>query len=103
MENDDIIDLLFEKKGDEDLFVLEDKELNKLNNKVEMSNKEMLKFIDARVHPKSRDKLKELITEYSNANYDYLHRENQLFYRNGISDGIELILISLSQKKQKFS
>lgn len=98
MEYKDIIDFLFNKKEDEELFCLEDEELKSLDHKVDIADKELYKFIDSKVHPKLRKKLKHLLLEYSNAMCVYLRQENALFYKNGVSDGIKLIMVGLSLK-----
>ena len=63
-----------------------------------IADKELSKFIDSKLHPKLRKKLKHLLLEYSNAMCVYLMQENALFYRNGVSDGIKLIMVGLSLK-----
>lgn len=98
MENQDIINFLFNKKVEDNIFLIEDNELHRLDNNAIIANKEILEFIDKRVHPKSRKKLKKLLINYDNAKYLSIARENELYYKYGISDGIKFILAALSTK-----
>ena len=82
-EKDDVLDNLFDKKEDDDLFNLEDKELKRLDKKLGEMNDKM-------------DRAREHLREYSNLLFTYLHRENQLFYKNGIADGIQILLFALT-------
>ena len=97
-ENTDIIDALFDKQEDDDLFNMKDELLEELSDKIEKCTEDIQKFIEKRVHPKSRIKLKKLLKRKEKILFSYLRRENQLFYRNGVSDGINLILLSLTFK-----
>lgn len=91
MENN-IIEVLFDKKEDDDLFNLNDDILFKLDANIETEINKMLKFINRRVHPKFRKQIRQLIRDYEKVLAQYSHRENLLFYQSGISDGIEIIL-----------
>ena len=90
----DILDILYDKKEDDDLLELKDVNLQELE--LELSN-----FIDTRIHPKSREKLKDLLSKYNHILYLYHYRENQLIYKNGISDGMDIIISSFSLKNKK--
>lgn len=98
MGDKNIIDFLFDKKDEDQLFLLEDTELKKLDNKITMVNNEISKFIEKRVHPKSRKKLRRLLRDYSNAIFVHVARENELYYKYGVSDGVKFITSSLSVK-----
>lgn len=98
MENKNIINFLFNKKEDDELFDLDDAELETLNNKSDKSSKEINNFIDTKVHPKCRKKLKKLIFQYNQNLGAVLHRENELFYENGFSDCLKFILTALLLK-----
>ena len=52
MNYKDIINFLFNKKEDEELFDLEDQERERCKNKSSIVYDEIIKFIDSRVHPK---------------------------------------------------
>ena len=98
MENNDIIDFFFDKKIEDNLFLLEDAELERLENKKTIAEKEISKFIDKRVHPKSRKKLRKLLLKYNDAVFVSIARENQLYYKSGVSDGVKFITTALSSK-----
>ena len=95
---DNIIDILFDAKEDDDLFNLNDKVLVSLDNQLENTDFDISKFIEKNIHPRNRYKLKKLLNRKEHKIYEYLRRENQLFYKNGISDGIKIILISMGLK-----
>lgn len=95
-EKDDVLDNLFDKKEDDDLFNLEDKELKRLDEELGEMNDKMDKFISEEIPPQTRDSAREHLIEYSNLLFTYLHRENQLFYKNGIADGIQILLFALT-------
>ena len=95
-EKDDVLDNLFDKKEDDDLFNLEDKELKRLDEQIGKMNDKLDKFISEEIPPQTRDSAKEYLREYSNLLFTYLHRENQLFYKNGIADGIQILLFALT-------
>lgn len=95
-EKDDILDNLFDKKEDDDLFNLEDREIKRLDEELGKINEKLDKFITEEIPPQSRDSAREHLREYSNLLFSYLHRENQLFYKNGVADGIQILLIALT-------
>ncbi len=96
--NENIIEYLYDKKTEDKKFILEDSELNQLQNEITMADKAISKFIDRRVHPKSRDKLRKLLLEYNSAVFASISRQNQLYYRHGYADGIKTIIDSFSTK-----
>lgn len=98
MPKKDIIDFLFDKQVDDDLLSLSDEILESLDTKMEMTDNRINEFINKRVHPKSRSKMYSLLREKEKSVLENSSRENRLFYRNGISDGISLMLIALSTK-----
>lgn len=95
-EKDDVLDNLFDKKEDDDLFNLEDREIKRLDEELGKINEKLDKFITEEIPPQSRESAREYLREYSNILFSYLHRENQLFYKNGIADGIQILLIALT-------
>lgn len=97
-EMDDILDNIFDKKEDDDLFDLDDEQLKELDKQLSSLSERLDVFIEKRVHPKTQEKLQDLISEHTNLLYTYLHRENQLFYKNGVADGIKLMILVLSFK-----
>ncbi len=94
----DIINFVFNKKEDEELFDLEDLERERCKNKSSLAYDEIIKFIDTRVHPKSRNKLKNLLSKYNDVECEYLCKENELLYRNGVADGVKFIITALTIK-----
>lgn len=96
--NENIIDYLYDKKIEDKKFSLEDAELDQLQHQVTIADKAISKFIDKRVHPKSRYKLRKLLIEYSNAIFVSIARENQLYYKYGFVDGVKTIIDSFSAK-----
>lgn len=95
-EKDDVLDNLFDKKEDDDLFNLEDREIKRLDEELGKINEKLDKFITEEIPPQSRESAREHLREYSNLLFSYLHRENQLFYKNGVADGIQILLIALT-------
>lgn len=98
MENPNLIDYLYDKKVEDMLFTLKDKEFGKLQKKITIADKEINKFIENRVHPKSRKLLRTLFVNYSNAVFISTARENQLYYRYGVEDGTKFLIASLYGK-----
>lgn len=98
IEKNDIIDFLFDKQEDDDLLALDDEIKSNLYESNEILENKIMKFIDKRVHPKTKEKLKQLIKQKEKKSLECLHRENQLFYRNGVADGVQFILTALSMK-----
>lgn len=93
----DIVDFLYNKKEDEELFNLEDAEREEIKKKSSKMYEKIISFIDSRVHPKSRKELENLLLEYDNAECEYLRKEMKLLYKNGFCDGIKLIVYGLSK------
>lgn len=98
MEKKDIIDILFDKEEDEDLLSLKDIKQDRLCDKEELLGNQIMDFIDNKVHPDLRSTLKNLIYEKEKISNQYLHRENQLFYRNGVATAVQFIVAALSTK-----
>lgn len=98
MENEDIIDFLFNMQEDEDTFNLKDHLLDELNNKIENYNDKISLIINKKVHPKNKLILEKLIKKSEITKEKYHYRENQLYYKNGIIDGMNLMVTLLSFK-----
>ena len=98
MEKENIIDFLFEMRENDNSHALNDEVLKELDTNIEIERDKIAKLINKKVHPKSRKQLIYLINQKENIIYEYLHRESQLVYRNGISDGIKLIISALNLK-----
>ena len=93
----DIIDLLFEKKEEDMAFKMNDNLLSKSRKKIYTASYKLDEFIKVNVPDNIRTELQKLISNRNKALYDSYYREGQLFYRNGIVDG--LYLKSLDQNK----
>ncbi len=91
-ENDDIFDLLFEKKEEEDKFEMKDEKLLKYRKKVSESSEKLYRYINDKVHPRCREELKKLMENRNNAISDSYYREFQIYYKYGIIDGINIML-----------
>ena len=97
-EYEDIIDFLYEKKAEDGTFSLDDSILSELDNKIDKCTNDITNFINNRVHPKSRIKLRSILNKKENTQYDYAIREKKLLYKDGVRDGMQLVLIALSSK-----
>lgn len=97
-EYDNIISYLYNKKDNEGLIKSDSKALEEQNKKTHKLEKEIMKFINKRVHPKSRTKLKKLIREYAFELSGCICIEKELAYKNGYSDSMKMVLLSLVNK-----
>lgn len=86
----DIVDLLFEKKEEEMAFKMNDNLLAQSRKKFYTASYKLDEFIKANVSAEIRQELQKLISNRNEALYDSYYREGQLFYRNGIIDGLYL-------------
>ncbi len=91
---DDIIEKLFEKKEDDDLFNFDSDEIKKWQRLQAKDSQELYEFISKRVHPKSQSKLQNLIEKYINSIIEELVCTEKLYYRSGFLDGLSLSKIS---------
>lgn len=98
MENEDIIDFLFNKQEADGLFNLNDERLDKLNTKMEKYNSQMNSFVNKKPNLKNKLLLKRLIRKAKVTKNEYHYRKNQLYYKNGVVDGMNLIVSLLSFK-----
>lgn len=87
-----ITDYIFENKVEKKLFNEDDQELEKYEKKMSKANDKMFCFINQRVHPRSRKRLKQLIEENDSLMCLYFNRQGQIYYNSGFTDGINLIL-----------
>ena len=95
---EDIIDFLYEKKAEDGTFNLYDAILSSLDNKIDKCTNDIMNFINKRVHPKTRWQLKKILDRKENTEYDYSLREKKLLYKDGVRDGMQLVLCMLSNK-----
>lgn len=94
-ENDDIFYLLFEKKEEEDKFLMKDEKLLKYRKKVSECSEKLYDYINRRVHPGCREELRRIIENRNNAMSDSYYREYQIYYKYGIIDGMNIILSTI--------
>ena len=94
----DIIDMLFEKKDEDSMFDFKTKERNELNSKIAKLDDEINTFIDNKIHPDSRKELENLLFEHNVASIRYHDKGRLLLYRAGFIDGVNSIMIPLSNK-----
>lgn len=86
----DILDLLFEKKEEEIGFKMKDNLLTQSRKKIYTTSYKLEEFIKNNVPEEIKTELQKLIANRNEALYDSYYREGQLFYRNGIIDGLYL-------------
>lgn len=96
MVNKDVLAQLFELNDTEELFTVNKEELSKIEKSNLDINKEILNFIDERVHPNSRDELKNLIEKYEEYAINYSYKEREQAYKVGFSDATKIILDAIS-------
>lgn len=70
-------------------------ELKNYTQKRIKDSDELFNFIDKKVHPKIREKLKWLIERYNSDFSDITCSENKLYYKAGFSDGAKMLLTVL--------
>lgn len=85
-EKKDIIDILFDKKVDDDEFNMQDNLLKHYRHQLCEASNNLYNFINTQIPSENRNELKLLISNRDDALADYHYRENQLFYKNGIID-----------------
>lgn len=72
-------------------------ELKRYTKKRNKDSEELYSFIDKKVHPKIREKLKHLI-EKNNDDYSNITcSENKLYYKAGFYDGAKMLLAVLKE------
>lgn len=98
MNNKDIISIIFDKIENDGYFDFDDSERKELDKSVTIADKKITNYIRKKIHPRNRNQLHNLIQDYSLAIDSYYHKENELFFRNGVAVGIEIILNSLYMK-----
>ena len=96
--NEDVSDFLFEHKLNEDLFDTEDEQLIEQKNKAKESQKKLITYIEKIPHVNTKNNLLE-IQENREINYkNCFDLEHKAFYKNGIKDGISIIVSAITHK-----
>ena len=98
MNDKDILSIIFDKIEDDGCFDFDDPERETLDESVTLADKKITNFIRRKIHPRNRKHLHNLIQDYSLATCSYFHKENELFFKNGVAIGIKIILNALSMK-----
>ena len=97
---DDFFDLVFDKMEDENAFDIKDAELNILRRESSQMSDKLYKFINKRVHPKSRRELISFI-ERNGIIYDYYTRENKIYYKSVFLKGMYIVILMYHEKNNK--
>lgn len=97
MDNENIVDLLFEMR-DGELYEFKNEEIKKFDEEIAIKRRKMEKYIGKRVNPKSRDTLNRLILDFeSSISTLYLEKE-KMYYQAGITDCVKFFLSAISFK-----
>lgn len=98
MEDDDGIDMLFEQKENEGLFVLEDNKLKSARQEAKQLQLKLTEFINTRLDPDDKNDLEELLDNRDTAYSSCFGIEHRLYYKQGVNDGIVMAITSLKAK-----
>ena len=98
MADKNMISYLYYKKLEDELFKFEDSTLSELEDNITKSNNKLFNFINKRVHPRSKNKLKHLINDYINNIFARIRKENEMYYVTGFEDGIRFVIDIFSVK-----
>jgi len=98
MDNEEIYNFLFEQKVIEDLFDMNDIELTEQKNKAQETQKQLANYIYSTFEPEIIEKLEQLLETRDEYYKECFHLEHRLFYKNGIKDGISIIVAAISHK-----
>ena len=97
-EYENIISFLYNKTRQDCLLEEESKLLEKERKKTMALDKNISKYIDEKVHPHSKQRLKELINDYTVSIMGSVCIEKELAYKNGFSDAMKMVLVSLTNR-----
>lgn len=98
MGNIDIINVLFKKFEEDDLFNFDDAEKDEFDSEVTVIDNKINKFIEKELYSKKQKKLRKLFMDYNLALGLYYGKENELCFKNGVAVGIKIIISALSMK-----
>lgn len=96
--NEDILDILFNEKEENDLFNISNFDGKELGKKISISDEELTNFIQERIHLKSRSQLRNLINQYNSSLEDYFKVEKRFCYKSGFSDGVKAMIAVFCHK-----
>lgn len=98
MEDDDGIDMLFEQKENEGLFVLEDNKLKSARQEAKQLQLKLTEFINTRLDPTDKKDLEDLLDDRDNAYNSCFGSEHRLYYKQGVNDGLVMAITGLKAK-----
>lgn len=98
MGNIDILNVLFKKFEEDELFYFNDAEKDELDSEVTVIDNKITKFIQKELYSKKQKKLKRLLMDYNLALGSYYGKKNELCFKNGVAVGIKIIISALSMK-----
>lgn len=93
---DDLILVLFDAGENEDRLKIESQELTRCMKKRQQQYEKIISIINKKVHPKLRKTLIDNIEKYNSNFIDETHCENTLYYKNGFSDGMKILIQGLN-------
>lgn len=96
---EDFFDIVFEKMEDIDAFDMKDVKLTEYKKETSKASENLNQFIEQRIHPNTKKRLMELLKKRDETFSDYYVRESQLYYKNGVSTGIRIMIETLPMKK----
>ncbi|MBS6251753.1 MAG: hypothetical protein KH434_00700 [Clostridium sp.] len=97
--NNDFFNLVFEKMEDADAFCMKDEELARHRMENNISSDKLYEFIKENVDPSIMTNLFMLLEKRNDTTSNYYFRENQLYYKNGFLQGINLMISLFYHKK----
>lgn len=98
MGNSDILSILFNKINEDNLYHFDDSEKDELDSEITILDKRIDKFIKQNLYSKKQKKLNNLLEKYELSLGSFHHKECEMYFRTGVSLGIEFILEALSMK-----
>ena len=94
---ENLILVLLDAKENEDSLKIESPELTHYTKERERQFDKIINIINKKVHPKLRKMLINNIEEFNSKFIDEAHCENTLYYKNGFSDGVKILVSGLTE------
>ena len=91
-KEDDLILILLDAKETEDKIKIDSPELNHNMKQRKQQFEKIMNIINKKVHPKLRKSLIDNLEKYNSFFIDESHCENTLYYKNGFSDGMQILI-----------
>ena len=86
-----IIDFIFKKKDEEGLIDFRNPDIDKLYKTTQKNFNNFMSFINKEIAPKKRGKLIHLFKVFNHSVTEYNQEENSLCYKEGLSDGFQIV------------